>query len=66
MTDLEVLGLAEWQFCISRDFFKSIGHPGANNCACPKLDNGKGCVPPKFRDAWFAYIGLSTARNNRQ
>lgn len=55
-SQMEVFGIDQPHQCEDRLFFKAINHPGASNCACPKMDDGLSCVPVHMRDAWFAYI----------
>lgn len=58
-TQMGTFGLTDTHFCESRIFFRHTNDPGANNCACPKMDDGLSCVPVQMSDAWFAYIGLT-------
>ena len=64
MKDMEVFGLAAPHICGSRAFFRAMNHPGANNCACPKFDEGVSCVPVDMTEAWFAFIGLPITQPN--
>lgn len=58
VTQIQVFGLVDPYFCRARVFFRRINHPGANNCRCPKMDEGRSCVPFHMWGAWFAYTGL--------